>query len=305
MITAEEYASGAKVCMISARTAEYQGWKIGDTLKLQCYDFDGFYDKTGTRELTAPWYYRGIDGFFHSGEYEIVGIFGQSEVTDMGDTAEEVFYQPWNTIYIPTNSVENAPDEPIQPSTLTILLQNGSIDAFKAAVEEMGLTEQKTGQYQLKFSYFDAGYDKVKPGLDEMNQNAKLLLGLSAALLAVTMILTAFLFAQQHKHSAGILRMLGGSKKQAFTAILTCAAVVVAAGGIVGTILGGVLTQSVGASIMGDVASTTVALATGANAGLTILTGLGCIALFLALTAIFTATYIGKEPRALLPKDQA
>jgi ABC-type antimicrobial peptide transport system permease subunit len=305
MITAEEYASGAQVCMISAKTAEYQGWKIGDTLNMQCYDFDGFYDKTGTRELTAPWYYRGLEGFFHTGEYEIVGIFGQSEVTDMGDTAEEVFYQPWNTIYIPTNSVENAPDDPIQPSTLTILLENGSIDAFKAAVEKLGLTEQKTGQYQLKFSYFDQGYDKIAGGLDEMNRNAKILLGLSAALLLVTMVLTAFLFSRQHKHSAGILRMLGGSKKQAFTAILACAAAVVTAGGIVGTVLGGVLTQSVGASTLGDaVESAKVALSTGASPLLTALTGIACMALFLLLTAIFTGMYIGKEPRALLPEDK-
>lgn len=47
-----------------------------------------------------------------------------------------------------------------------------------------------------------------------------------------------------------------------------------------------------------------VALATGANNGLTILTRLGCIELFLALTAVFTATCIGKEPRVLLPEDQ-
>ncbi len=305
MITAEEYASGARVCMVSAQMAEYQGWKIGDTLKMQCYDFDGFYEKTGMRELVAPWYYRGIEGFFHTGEYEIVGIFGQSEVTDMGDTAEEVFYQPWNTVYIPTNSVENAPDDPIQPSTLTILLKNGGIDEFAAAVEELGLSEQKTGQYQLKFSYFDQGYDKIKPSLDEMHKNAKLLLGLSAALLLVTMVLMAFLFAQQHKHSTGILRMLGGSKKQAFIAILTCAAVVVAAGGIVGTILGGALTQSVGASTLGDAAeSAKVALSTGASPVLTVLSGIGCMVLFLALTAIFTGTYIGKEPRALLPQDK-
>ena len=139
-----------------------------------------------------------------------------------------------------------------------------------------------------------------------MNRNAKLLLGLSAALLAVTMILTAFLFSRQHKHSAGILRMLGGSKKQAFTAVLVCAAAVVAAGGIVGTVLGGALTQSVGASILGDGASAAkVALSTGANPALTALSGLGCVVLFLLLTAIFTATYIGKEPRQLLPKDQA
>ena len=163
MITAEEYASGAKVCMISAQTAEYQGWKIGDTLKMQCYDYDGYWERTGTTELYGPNYYRGLEGFFHTGEYEIVGIFGQREVTDLGDTAEEVFYNPWNTIYVPTNSVENAPDEPVQASTLTLYLQNGSIPEFQAAVETLGLTEQKTGQYQLKFSCFDQATIKFSP----------------------------------------------------------------------------------------------------------------------------------------------
>ena len=192
----------------------------------------------------------------------------------------------------------------MQTSLLTFHLQNGSIDAFKAAVEEMGLTDQVPGEYEIKFSYFDQGYSKIAGGLQEMHRNAKILLGLSAALLAVTMILTAFLFSRQHKHSVGILRMLGGSKKQAFTAILVCAAAVVAAGGIVGTVLGGALTQSVGASILSDTEAA-VELATGASPLLTALTGAGCIALFLLLTAIFTATYITKEPRALLPKDGA
>jgi ABC-type antimicrobial peptide transport system permease subunit len=171
-------------------------------------------------------------------------------------------------------------------------------------METLGLTDENDGEYTIKFYVDDQGYSKVERSLKEMNRNAKILLGLSSALLAVTMILTAFLFSRQHKHSAGILRMLGGSKKQAFTAILACAAAVVAAGGVVGTILGGALTQSVGASILGDVKSAAVELATGANAALTALSGLGCMALFLLLTAIFTATYIGKEPRALLPQDK-
>ena len=77
-------------------------------------------------------------------------------------------------------------------------------------------------------------------------------------------------------------------------------------GGIAGALLGGALTQSVGASILGDAAeSAKVALSTGASPALTALTGVGCMALFLALTAIFTGTYMGKEPQALLPKDQA
>jgi hypothetical protein len=70
-------------------------------------------------------------------------------------------------------------------------------------------------------------------------------------------------------------------------------------------ILGGVLTQSVGESILGDAASTAkVALSTGASPLLTALSGVGCMALFLLLTAMFTVTYIGKEPRQLLPEDK-
>ena len=312
MITKAEYASGAKVCMISAQMAEYQGWQVGDKLEMHLYSYDAFYDYIPAHNydipknyLPSPAYLNNCGGFFEEDTYEIVGIYGQREVSDLGDTAKEVFYQPWNAIYIPANAAPDAPQGPIQPSLLTIQLKNGSIPAFKAAVEELGLTEQKTGEYQLKFSCFDQGYDKIQPGLVEMNKNAKLLLALSVILLAVTMILMAFLFSRQHRHSAGILRLLGGSRGQAFIAILACAAAVAAAGGILGTILGGVLTQSVGASILGNAAeSAVVALHTGASPALTALSGLGCILLFLALTAVFTATYIGKEPRQLLPENK-
>ena len=72
-----------------------------------------------------------------------------------------------------------------------------------------------------------------------------------------------------------------------------------------GTILGGVLTQNVGASTLGGAAaSAQVALHTGASPLLTAVSGVGCMVLFLLLTAIFTGTYIGKEPRALLPEDK-
>ncbi len=314
MITDEEYTRGANVCMVSAQMAAYQGWQIGDTLDLHLYACNGFYDRISVKSnnwssdpnrMKTASYLSDCGGFFEEDTYEIVGIFGQREFTDFGNTAPQVFFAPWNVIYIPAKAAPNAPEGPIQPSLITIKLQNGSIDEFKKAVEELGLTEQKTGEYELKFSYFDQGYEKIQPGLIEMHRNAKLLLSLSSALLLVTMILMAFLFTQQHKHSAGILRMLGGSKRQAFIAILTCAAAVVLVGGILGAVLGGVLTQSVGASTLGDAAeSAKVALSTGASPVLTALSGLGCMVLFLLLTAVFTATYIDKEPRQLLPEDK-
>ena len=308
MITAEEYASGARVCMIPASMADYHGWNVGDTLEMNLYTFASYQDDEGDQYLYGPWYGKNNDGFFDKGTYTIVGIYGQRDVSAPAGVAPEVFYQPGNTIYAPTTSAQNLPSQeewPLQPSLLTIRLKNGTMAKYLKDMETLGLTDENDGEYTIKFYVDDQGYSKVERSLKEMNRNAKLLLGLSSALLAVTMILMAFLFSRQHKHSAGILRMLGGSKKQAFVAILTCAAVVVAAGGVIGTILGGVLTQSVGASTMGDAAaSAAVELATGASPLLTALTGIACMALFLLLTAIFTATYIGKEPRELLPQDK-
>ncbi len=311
MITDKEYASGAKVCMVSATLAAQQGWQVGDKLDMHLYAYDGFLDTAATDGITKlspaliPMYKKNCGGFFEEDTYEIIGIYSQKDVTNMGKTAPEVYYNPWNAIYVPANAAPGAPKGPIQPSLLTIELKNGSMNEFQAAVEELGLTEQKTGQYQLKFSCFDQGYTKIQPGLDEMSRNAKLLLGLSSALLVVTMVLLAFLFSRQHKHSTGILRLLGGSKKQAFSAILTSAAVIVLASGIIGAVLGGALVQSVGASIFDNVAaSTDVALSIGASPMLTALSGIGCMVLFLLLTAVFTATYIGKEPRQLLPEDK-
>lgn len=315
MITEEEYASGAKVCMVSAKMAERQGWQVGDTLDMHLYSYDYYFDEAMLTSsvyvipsgfLNPPVYLKDCDGFFEEDTYTIVGIFGQRQFADFGETAEAVYYNPWNAIYIPTNAAPNAPKGPIQPSLITIHLKNGGIGAFKQAVEEMGLTEFRTGERQIKFSYFDQGYSKIKPGLDEMNRNAVLLLSLSTILLLTTMVLLAFLFSQSHKHSAGILRILGGSKAQAFSSILTCSGLVVFISSALGAALGGSLTAIIGVRILGDTASISkVALHTGVNPTLTLLVGLGCTALFLLLVACFTATYIGKEPRALLPQSKA
>ena len=283
---------------------------MGDTLDLHLYECSILRDQTGTDIMTEdpllypPSYLKDCGGFFEEDTYEIVGIFAGRDFTDYGDSTPAVYFNPRDTIYIPANAASGAQEGPIQPSLITIHLKNGGIAAFLQAVEEMGLTDFTVGEYEIQFHCFDQGYSKIQPGLQEMNRNAVLMLLLSGLLLAVTFILSAFLFAQQHKHSTGILRMLGGSKKQAFAAILACAAAVVLMGSIPGSILGGALTQRVGASISGATEIARVALSTGASPGLTALTGAGCVALFLLLTAIFTAAYIGKEPGALLPNSK-
>ena len=97
MITEEEYASGAKVCMISAEMADCQDWQVGDTLDMHLYACDGFSDDTSViqtnwhgiqNNLITPNYLSDCGGFFEEDTYEIVGIFGIREFTNFGDTAE-------------------------------------------------------------------------------------------------------------------------------------------------------------------------------------------------------------------------
>ncbi len=330
MITAEEYESGAKVCMISGQLASLHNWKVGDKLDLNFYQYNGHYDVVEPNEqmkaLGLPMYSLSHDGFFDRGEYEIVGIYGQQAVASMGDETNALFYQPWDAIYLPTNSVANAPakeDWPIQPSLLSLTLKNGSIDSFQNAMEELGYTDETEGEYTLRLTFDDQGYGHVGNGLKKMNSTARLLMVLSGIVLAVTLLLTAFFFAQQHKQNVGILRMLGGRKAQALAGILICALVVGLVGALIGGLSGGAIGESVAEKIMKDAAAQLAAdrelsdyvmltskvvqvdISIGTNSAIAVLSGAGVLLLFMLLTGFFVALYIGKKTRDLLPRDQA
>ena len=330
LITAEEYASGAKVCMISGKLASLHGWKVGDKLDLNFYQYNGYFDNVETggqmEALGLPMYSLSHDGFFDQGEYEIVGIYGQQAVPSMTDETNALFYQPWDAIYLPTNSVANAPakeDWPIQPSLFSLTLKNGSIDSFQNAMEELGYTDKTEGEYTLRMTFDDQGYGSVGSGLQKMGSTAKLLMILSGIVLAVTLLLTAFFFAQQHKQNVGILRMLGGKKGQAFAGILICALVVALTGAIIGSLSGGAIGESVAEKIMKDSAAQLAAdrelsdyimltskmveveISIGTDLAIAAVSGAGVLLLFMLLTAFFVALYIGKKTRDLLPRDQA
>ncbi len=325
MITKEEYASGAKVCMISKRMADYHGLSIGDTLDMNLYSFDNFYDLTGTWYLGQVAYEEGVDGFFDKGTYQIVGLFGQHEIIGTSEVRPEILYQPWNAIYVPTASVSGAPNPStwdVRPSLMTINLKNGSIDQFQAAVDAMGLTDKNPGEYSLHFNYFDQGYSMIHGSLIRMYDMSRMLLMLSIVLLLTTLFLAAFFFAQQHKQSAGILRVIGGSKAQALAGILVCALSVALVGTALGGLLGGTLGQIVGNGILTSSqgrwgadefspdllnfrSAADTGIAAGSDLALTVLGSLGCLVLFLLLLWVFVSLYIRQEPRKILDQRNA
>lgn len=322
LITEEEYENGAKVCMVSEQTANLQGWSVGDKLNLHFYEFEAMISSNDEWGSAQPFWHRDTEGFFDEGEYEIVGIYTQNPITGNSDIARSTLAMPWYTIYIPENSVKvpiEVKDKKVHGALLSIRLENGSIDRFMDNMNELGLTEEKEGQYNPKFTFYDQGYSVIQPGLEAMISTSKLLLVLSSILLIVTCVMMAFFFVQNQKQNIGIFRMLGGTKGKTLRAVLACSLVIMLIGILLGSIFGYHLTQYVGESILAEnqlkseqaasyqayvVRSNEKVQSLSVNADMELVALASSAALlFPMLTVGFTMHYIHREPRELLPKS--
>ena len=323
MITEEEYASGAKVCMISTDLAKLQGWNVGDKIDFSFYEYNNFVNATIWGSRLSPRYtYTDPDHFFDNGEYEIVGTYNVRPLTGTSAVSASAVSVPWNTIYIPEKSLENAPaeeDRPVTGALLTIWLENGKIEPFIERMNELGITGAKQGDYEARFTFYDQGYSRIQPSLEALSGTAELLLILSSSLLAIAALLLAFFYAQSQKQSIGTMRLLGCSKARAFAAVMLSALIIAVTGALIGAAIGHALTANVGESIMANgnqtpeeflafsayLAESTqveVEFALGADAKVSLLTCLAALGLFIAGTLVFVLRYLGKGPRELLPR---
>ena len=323
MITEEEYASGAKVCMISTDLAKLQGWNVGDKIDFSFYEYNNFVNATIWGSRLSPRYtYTDPDHFFDNGEYEIVGTYNVRPLTGTSAVSASAVSVPWNTIYIPEKSLENAPaeeDRPVTGALLTIWLENGKIEPFIERMNGLGITGAKRGDYEARFTFYDQGYSRIQPSLEALSGTAELLLILSSSLLVIAALLLAFFYAQSQRQSIGTMRLLGCSKARAFAAVMLSAFIIAVTGALIGAAIGHVLTASVGESIMANANQTPeeflafsaylaestqveVEFALGADAKVSLLTCLAALGLFIAGTLVFVLRYLGKGPRELLPR---
>jgi len=324
MITREEYDTGAKVCMISLKLANMQGWRVGDTIDLQFFRYEAFPNMSSDFIYTQPIYHKNTQGFFDRGAYEIVGIYNQKTPTGNSGISQATMEQPWNTVYLPTNSVRNTlPPEalPVHGALLTIWLENGSIPAFLNDVEAMGLLEEDLTRYNPKFVFYDQGYSTIQPSLQTLHGTARLLFILSSLLLVITASLLAWFFAQNHRHNVGILRMLGGTRGRALLALCLCALLIALLSGAAGALAGHALAQRTGQHILEDSLAESAqtagfrsyVMATGdvdphqlsvtADPKVSALAACGTL-LFPMLVLVFVLGYLNREPRALLPRTK-
>ena len=322
-IAEKEYAEGAKVCLISNELAENQNWKIGDKLNMKLFESD-YISAEARNNHTQPIYNGEVTPFVSECGYEIVGIYSSNEVKGYTELATSTTEHLNYNIYVPAKSISaqrDLSDAIIHGSTFSVKLKNGSIDAFKAEMEAKGITTVEAGKYVPTFHYYDQGYSAVRSSLLSMNSTAKLLLLLSTILLLIVCILIAYFFWQNQRQTVGIFRMLGGTKKNAIIAVLTCAMILTGLGAMAGGIVGYGTAYVVGTGIVkanvkeiemdmsqdndlsaltdqqSDIRVAADPLVTFAASGASLL--------YPAFLLGFAAMDINKEPRELLPKGKA
>lgn len=324
IFTQAEYDEGAQVCMISKDLAIAQGWNIGDTIDMSLYEYDCFLSDTRWSSELAPIYtFKDRDSFFDAGEYTIVGVFEMHPMTGRSSVSESALSVPWNTIFVPKKSIQNAPADDTQPvsgALLTIWLKNGSVNEFLEEMDTLGLTSQKSGDYETRFTFYDQGYSKIQPNLMALSGTAELLLILSSSLLLCAAVLLAFFYALSQKQNFGVMRMLGCSGMRAALAALLGALLIAVLGVSIGAAVGHMLTERVGQSILAQATNepaanvaysaflatdqeVSIEFALGADMHMTFYALLGAFGLFMFFTCIFTGRYLLKEPRALLPQS--
>lgn len=322
LITQEEYDSGAMVCMVSEEQAFFQNWSIGDKLNIQL--FETFYQPTERLAFSQPVWDSEENHFIHEGEYEIVGFYSNNPVTGNSDISANTLDMSIFNIYLPEKSVpavQPLEERYVHSSLFSVKLKNGSIDDFISDMEAKGLTLEQEGQFNPKFTFFDQGYSLVQSGLEAMNSTAKLLLFLSSALILIVCILLAYFFWQNQKQTVGIFRLLGGTKKQAITAILLCVFILCVIGGAIGAGMGYGIAEFMGSEIMEENFSVSErdslfqpyvlsdgegqeSITVSANPILTAEAS-AVVLMFPAFLLIFICKDINKEPRELLPKSKA
>ena len=201
-MTADEYAGGAKVCVISEALAQKSGLAVGDAVELKPYwgtvkdIFRADLSLTGLR--TQP--YSGAVGF--DGEpvrFEIIGLYRLDDLWKEGQYAFTA-----NTVFVPGSAQFREPFTCNDGLFLSVVLENGAEDEFRKALSERGFPENS-------FVCFDGGYSGIAKSVSGMALGARRLFAISTAVLFAALAVYIALFVSRRAKELGLMRSLGAS----------------------------------------------------------------------------------------------
>ncbi len=239
--TAEELASGAKVCVISKEVASLSGLEIGDKITLYYYDCDHSHASCGDvangrgTVSPSPCAYCQTSEMDSAGEsYEIVGIYTR-EVPWAGPTS--LYNFTVNTVFVPKASVTAEMQEGEIGLFLSLVIRNGALDDFEALAARDG--------HDGLFLTSDQGYEEIVKNLQDYATIARQAAAVGAAVYGVIMLLYLLLYPGMQSKNLKTMGSLGAGFGRKLGFMMGSSAAVLGAGTALGGLLGALLWDKV------------------------------------------------------------
>jgi hypothetical protein len=322
-ITAEEYANGERVCLITEKFAEWNGISVGDTLNLPLFyadceaaPNDEFYD-FDVSDMEGMYHFMGVSNdslLSASGEpypvfsehgYVVKGIY----INTISPKSE--FSMGMKTVIVPAASVRESDADnilafgPMRDETTAFQIPNGEIESFteKWLARDAG---------DLEITFHDRGYTVLRRGLENMKRVSALFLAIGAAMSLALVFFFCNVFISKNKLRTAVERMLGYTKRQCAASLLSgfllAAAIAVAIGCGAGVYAEGAITKSVSSKEYYDTSYTIGPLGDGgaaipesaASALYSPAAGLALLIVTCAVSGAFMRGNVSAEPLAAL-----
>lgn len=204
LFTEEEYASGAKVCIVSSKITGLLDLDVGDKLDMSIY--------TSKADIYDPSKLLEVD----SGEYEIIGIFAD---------VENYPYQ----IFLP--GARSRGFTPVTGYSLgRFLLENRKVSDFLAA--SAPLTEAG-----FRVTIYDQGYSAATEPIKELQFISTIFLAVSLLLTLVTLILQSHIFVTRQRETAQTMDKLGAGKRRICVYFISAALIIALVAALLGCVI--------------------------------------------------------------------
>ena len=276
--TAEEYANGEKVIVISKAIAEDGKFSVGDVIKISQFDLtresgrtQDYFDERKDEALfdEAININPSIGSFISAPkfsttdeEFTIVGIYEQSE-----EWSETMFSFTPNTVFMPSSAqidggyggvaysddMENSDGETklyrngAEGIGLVVELKNGMTDEFRQEIANTDMAEC--------FLIFEQGYDEaIIPARLLASMGQRLFIIIFCGWFMV-LILYVLLYQLKQNKNLGIMRSVGVTSGKARRYIFSCCLLPVLLGSVLGSVLSVRLIQGIQSKLVGYIMS--------------------------------------------------
>ena len=281
-ITAEEAASGARVCIIHEAVALANGLEIGNTVTLNLYrgdnglPYQGLRDNTGDMLMPSADFYFSTTPIQETAEYTVIGLWRGPDVWP--DISLSEYSLSPNTVIVPKNSVQTAWEHPNSVLYASTVLHNGTIEEFKSLTRQAG--------YNHCFTYFDQGYTELVGNFHDYEMLAQQMLIVGMVVYAVILLLFLILFPGTQGKVVATMQSLGATRGRRFAHVMMSSLAITVPASVLGGGLGMALWQTVTDALQAT-AESTVDLQL--EASIMFLIALAQFILAMAFTAIVAA----------------